>query len=140
MLLRGVKREFVERGMFLAGGGEGGCEQVEVMEAQWYVQTPQEGGRSRPITSGYAGYCFLPASPPQPLLHRHSHCYTATATVTPPQPLLHRHSHCYIATATVTPLQLQHYRHSHLITAVLPLLQPHHHQWSHFCTQLQSHF
>jgi len=51
-LLRGVKREFVERGMFL--GVPGQLKQSDHIAARLYILTKAEGGRSKPITSGFA--------------------------------------------------------------------------------------
>jgi elongation factor Tu len=51
ILLRGIKREFVDRGMFLAPPGR--LHQSNRFTARLYVLTHAEGGRSKPLTSGY---------------------------------------------------------------------------------------
>ncbi|KAK7115942.1 elongation factor Tu-like [Littorina saxatilis] len=50
-LLRGVKSEFVQRGMFLSEPGS--MKQFETFEAQIYVLTKAEGGRSKPLMDQY---------------------------------------------------------------------------------------
>lgn len=51
VLLRGVKRDLVERGMYLAAPGR--LQQSDRFTARLYVLTRAEGGRSKPLTSGY---------------------------------------------------------------------------------------
>ena len=69
VLLRGIKREFVDRGMFLCAPKS--IEQWEACEAQVYVVTKAEGGRNNPILKNYIGMmhadtwaiaCCLPLS------------------------------------------------------------------------------
>ncbi|XP_064620655.1 elongation factor Tu, mitochondrial-like [Lineus longissimus] len=59
VLLRGVRPEAIERGMFV--GIPGSFQQCNSFEAQIYVITKQEGGRSKPITDNYIQmmYCNL---------------------------------------------------------------------------------
>ena len=51
ILLRGVKRELVDRGMYL--GSPGQLRQSDRFSARLYVLTKSEGGRSKPLTTGY---------------------------------------------------------------------------------------
>jgi elongation factor Tu len=59
VLLRGVRPEAIERGMFV--GLPESFQQCNSFEAQVYVITKQEGGRSKPITDKYIQvmYCNL---------------------------------------------------------------------------------
>jgi len=57
VLLRGVKREFVDRGMFL--GVLGKLKQSDHFAARLYVLTKAEGGREKPITSGFANLAHV---------------------------------------------------------------------------------
>ena len=57
VLLRGVKREFVDRGMFL--GVQGKLKQSDHCAARLYVLTSAEGGRDRPITTGFANMAHV---------------------------------------------------------------------------------
>lgn len=62
ILLRGVKKELVERGMFLCTADQKKSiplVQTECFLARCYVQLKSEGGRTRPITSGYRGMMFV---------------------------------------------------------------------------------
>ena len=51
VLLRGIKTEFVHRGMFLCELGK--FKQWDTFEAQIYVLTKSEGGRVKPVTDKY---------------------------------------------------------------------------------------
>ncbi|XP_041360784.1 elongation factor Tu, mitochondrial-like [Gigantopelta aegis] len=51
VLLRGIKSEFVQRGMFLCEFGK--FKQSDTFEAQIYVLTKAEGGRVKPLTDKY---------------------------------------------------------------------------------------
>jgi elongation factor Tu len=51
ILLRGIKREFVERGMYL--GSPGQLRQSDRFSARLYILTRAEGGRSKPLCSGF---------------------------------------------------------------------------------------
>lgn len=57
VLLRGVKREFVERGMFL--GVPGQLHQSDHFAARIYMLTSAEGGRDKPITSGFTNVAYV---------------------------------------------------------------------------------
>jgi elongation factor Tu len=57
VLLRGVRREEVERGMVLCKPGT--LAPTSKFEAQVYVLTPDEGGRRTPIFSGYRPQFFF---------------------------------------------------------------------------------
>jgi len=57
VLLRGVKREFVDRGMYL--GAPGQLCQSDHFAARLYMPTSAEGGRGRPITSGFANVAHV---------------------------------------------------------------------------------
>lgn len=57
VLLRGFKKEMIERGMFLSQPGyltEHNC-----FKAQVYVQRKSEGGRSKPVTDNYIQMMFV---------------------------------------------------------------------------------
>lgn len=56
ILLRGVKSEFIQRGMFLVQTGS--VKQHDTFEATIYVLTKSEGGRSKPITDQYIQNMF----------------------------------------------------------------------------------
>ena len=56
VLLRGIKNEFVQRGMFLCTPGE--LSQVEAFSARIYMLTKSEGGRAKPITTNYIQQMF----------------------------------------------------------------------------------
>ena len=51
VLLRGMKKEFVQRGMFLCKPES--LKQTDQMKATVYIRTKEEGGRSKPITNNY---------------------------------------------------------------------------------------
>ena len=51
LLLRGVKRDVIQRGMFVCKPNT--LTQTDAFTAQLYIQTKQEGGRTKPITSNY---------------------------------------------------------------------------------------
>ena len=55
VLLRGVKSELVQRGMFLSEPGY--MKQFDTFEAQVYVLTKAEGGRSKPVMDQYIQVC-----------------------------------------------------------------------------------
>lgn len=55
VLLRGVKSELVQRGMFLSEPGY--MKQFDTFEAQVYVLTKAEGGRSKPVLDQYIQVC-----------------------------------------------------------------------------------
>ncbi|QYC41273.1 Elongation factor Tu [Nonomuraea coxensis DSM 45129] len=57
VLLRGVRREQVRRGMVLAEPGSQG--ERTSFRARVYLLTPEEGGRRRPIASGYRPQFYL---------------------------------------------------------------------------------
>lgn len=57
VLLRGVKREFVDRGMFL--GAPGHLKQSDHFAGRFYMLTAAEGGRTRPITTGFASVAYV---------------------------------------------------------------------------------
>lgn len=57
VLLRGVKREFVDRGMYL--GVPGQLQQSDHCTARLYVLSPAEGGRTKPITTGFANLAYV---------------------------------------------------------------------------------
>ena len=57
VLLRGVKREFVDRGMFL--GAPGRLTQSDHFAARLYVLTAAEGGRSKPLTTGFSNLAYM---------------------------------------------------------------------------------
>jgi elongation factor Tu len=50
-LLRGVKRELVDRGMYLSTPGR--LRQSDRFVSRLYILTRAEGGRSKPLTTGY---------------------------------------------------------------------------------------
>lgn len=52
VLVKSVKQDFVKRGMVLSPSGH--CTQTNFIEAQIYVQTSGEGGRSKPILLNYS--------------------------------------------------------------------------------------
>lgn len=56
VLLRGVKSEFIQRGMFLVRPGF--VQQHNTFEATVYILTKSEGGRSKPITDQYIQNMF----------------------------------------------------------------------------------
>lgn len=56
-LLRGIKADFVLRGMYLAEPGS--VQQYDTFEAQVYVLTKGEGGRSKPILDKYIQVIFF---------------------------------------------------------------------------------
>ena len=56
ILLRGIKRELVQRGMMLCQPGS--LKQHNHFEAHVYVRTKSEGGRSKPITTDYINQVF----------------------------------------------------------------------------------
>lgn len=58
VLLRGVKLELVQRGMFLSEPGS--LKQFDTFEAQIYVLTKAEGGRSKPVMDQYIQVCRSP--------------------------------------------------------------------------------
>ena len=51
LLLRGVKKEAIHRGMFVCKPNT--MTQTDAFTAQLYIQTKQEGGRTKPITRNY---------------------------------------------------------------------------------------
>ncbi|AQZ64240.1 Translation elongation factor Tu [[Actinomadura] parvosata subsp. kistnae] len=57
VLLRGVRREQVRRGMVLAAPGTQRAR--DRFTARVYLLTPEEGGRRRPVTSGYRPQFYL---------------------------------------------------------------------------------
>ena len=57
VLLRGVKREFVDRGMFL--GPIGQLKQSNHFAARLYVLSKAEGGRDKPIMSGFSNLAHM---------------------------------------------------------------------------------
>lgn len=57
VLLRGVKKELVQRGMFLSVPGN--LKQVEHFRARLYVLKRSEGGRSKPVTTNYINMMFV---------------------------------------------------------------------------------
>jgi len=57
ILLRGVKREFVDRGMYLSVPGN--LQQTDHFAARLYVLTHGEGGRSKPVTSGFSNLAYI---------------------------------------------------------------------------------
>ena len=57
VLLRGIKREYVDRGMFL--GAPGQLRQSNCFTARLYVLTRAEGGRSKPLTTGYINMAHI---------------------------------------------------------------------------------
>jgi len=57
VLLRGVKRELVDRGMYL--GSPGRLLMSDRFVARLYVLTRAEGGRSKPFTSGYINMAHI---------------------------------------------------------------------------------
>ncbi|ESO10620.1 hypothetical protein HELRODRAFT_167127 [Helobdella robusta] len=61
ILLRGIKKELVDRGMFVFGAvsSREPPTQVEAFIGRIYVQKRSEGGRSKPITTGYNGNIFV---------------------------------------------------------------------------------
>ncbi|ELU14637.1 hypothetical protein CAPTEDRAFT_153883 [Capitella teleta] len=56
VLLRGFKKEQIERGMFIAAPGS--LTEHNAFNAQIYVQRRDEGGRTKPITSNYIQVMF----------------------------------------------------------------------------------
>ena len=56
ILLRGVKKEMVERGMFLSAPG--GVTLCNHFKAQIYIRTKSEGGRSKPLKTNYIQQIF----------------------------------------------------------------------------------
>lgn len=56
-LLRNVKSELVKRGMFLCQPGS--LQQFDTFEAQIYVLTKAEGGRTKPILDQYVQVCLF---------------------------------------------------------------------------------
>ena len=63
VLLRGVKSDLVQRGMFLCQPGS--MKQFDTFEAQIYVLTKAEGGRSKPVMDQYIQVCRPPVSEKQ---------------------------------------------------------------------------
>ena len=57
VLLRGVKREFVDRGMYVTVPGQ--LHQSDHFAARLYMLTPEEGGRPKPITTGFANLAYV---------------------------------------------------------------------------------
>ena len=56
-LLRGIRKELVLRGMFIAQPGS--VEQYDAFEAFVYVRTKGEGGRTKPITTNYINMMYV---------------------------------------------------------------------------------
>ena len=56
VLLRGVKKDLIERGMFLSAPG--GVIQCDHFKCQIYVRNKHEGGRSKPIKTNYIQQLF----------------------------------------------------------------------------------
>ena len=62
ILLRGVKKDLVQRGMFICTTDpKRGTvpTQTECFLARCYIQSKSEGGRTKPITSGFRGMMFV---------------------------------------------------------------------------------
>ena len=57
ILLRGVKREFVDRGMYL--GVPGQLKQSDHLATRLYMLSRDEGGRTKPITTGYSNVAYV---------------------------------------------------------------------------------
>ena len=57
VLLRGIKREFVDRGMYLSPLGQ--LQQSNHFAARLYVLTDAEGGRAKPITTGFSNLAYV---------------------------------------------------------------------------------
>jgi len=57
VLLRGIKREFVDRGMFLSPPGH--LQQSDHFAARLYMLTEAEGGRAKPITTGFSNLAYV---------------------------------------------------------------------------------
>ena len=56
VLLRGIKKEFIERGMYLCKPGS--FSQNDHFEAHLYIRTRAEGGRAKPITTQYINQMY----------------------------------------------------------------------------------
>ena len=56
-LIRGVKRELIQRGMYLCEPGS--LKQFDQFKAKIYVRSKAEGGRSKPITNQYIAQMFI---------------------------------------------------------------------------------
>mmetsp|Transcript_22372 Transcript_22372/g.62830 ORF Transcript_22372/g.62830 Transcript_22372/m.62830 type:complete len:135 (+) Transcript_22372:235-639(+) len=56
-LLRGLKRDDVRRGQVLSAPGT--CQTVSRFEAEVYILTAEEGGRSKPFHTGYRPQFFI---------------------------------------------------------------------------------
>ena len=57
ILLRGIKRETVQRGMFICKPDS--IVQTDAFRAQLYVRTKAEGGRSKPMLTNYINQVTL---------------------------------------------------------------------------------
>ena len=57
VLLRGVKREFIDRGMYL--GAPGKLKQSDHFAARLYMLSSAEGGRSKPVLSGFSNLAYI---------------------------------------------------------------------------------
>lgn len=57
VLLRGVKLELIDRGMYV--GTPGQLRQSDRFNARLYVLTRAEGGRSKPLTTGYINMAHI---------------------------------------------------------------------------------